>query len=338
MNGSLRKNFKILLAPLIILCVVILSGTAYSKPDTGNSAQNATQRQTNAKSVKNTKSKNAPAKAKTANKNENNQDSKNITENSENTQTSSNIQSDDDITFEDEEKPSQKTQASTESNPVMSLINQYGVYALIIIGILIILIIFLALSKGSKNKSACSKCGRKVLPGNDLCDACKNSEMLLSMESNAPSFQQPFSPADKFYMPQQSPEPMPSQPQHQSSPLQQASAVETKKKTRPSGRVIATITIRKGDNAGYRFNYYESQNQISIGKDPECDFVLESEDDKELASRHAIISLADNSVFTVHDMSAGTGIQVNGEYVKQAQLKSGDVIKISKIELTFARL
>lgn len=109
-----------------------------------------------------------------------------------------------------------------------------------------------------------------------------------------------------------------------------------RKKSRPSGRVIAVISIRKGANQGYRFNIYESLSQISIGKDPSSDIIIE--DDPEISNVHAIISVSANSGFLINAIEDTAGIFVNNERVTRANLKSGDVIRLGKTELTFARL
>ncbi len=199
---------------------------------------------------------------------------------------------------------------------IMPILKEYGLY--IGIGLVVFIIVLVLISKvlsGGKTKSACRQCGKKVLPGMHYCETCSaNSGMMLEMESMAPA--------------------MPAKTSSHSSSVQ----VEPRKKARPSGRVIATITVRKGVNAGYKYSFYESQLQMSIGRDPECDLVLEDEEDKEISNRHAVISMADGNIFTIHDMSSTVGIYVNSEQVKQSNLKSGDVIRISKTELTFARL
>lgn len=204
---------------------------------------------------------------------------------------------------------------------IQPLIQQYGLYAGIGIVVLIILIIVIVkvIGGGGKNKATCTQCGASVLPGMNYCSSCSNKNIISDMEGMAGE------------MPIYSQEPTSSSASDNRRP-------EVKKKIRPSGRVIATVTIRKGLNAGYKFSFYDSQTQMSIGKAPECDLVLEDDEDRDISPRHAVISMADGNIFTIHDMSNSVGILVNSEKVNKSSLKSGDVIKISKTELTFARL
>ena len=203
---------------------------------------------------------------------------------------------------------------------IQPLIQQYGLYGGIGIGVIVVLFIVIkVIGGGKKNQSACVKCGASVLPGMNYCSSCSNKNIISDMEGMAGE------------VPVYTPEPS-------MSASSEIKKHDLKKKIRPSGRVIATITIRKGANAGYKFSFYDSQTQLSIGKAPECDLVLEDDDDKDISQRHAVISMADGSIFTIHDMSNSVGILVNSERVKKSSLKSGDVIKISKTELTFARL
>lgn len=260
---------------------------------------------------------------------------------------------DDDILLDDDKKPDQ---AQTQEAPkdLVTQILDYSTKNPLIVGggaAVLVLIVVLLIVLGGGKKSTCTKCGKKIRNGETLCEICKNSEMLLGMEGNEgpvqpgaaqqPSFESQYGSQIAPQQPQQpsfGSQTAPQQPQQPAPAAAPPAAAEAKKKARPTGRVIATITIRKGANAGHRYSFFESQTQISIGRDPECDIVLDDEEDKDIATRHAVISMAEGSQFTVHDMSTATGIMVNNEFVKQSPLKSGDVIKISKTELTFARL
>lgn len=261
----------------------------------------------------------------------------------------------------DEKATSANQETDTSKNPIKAELAKYGlpewsIYAIGGVLIVIILAIVMATMGGKKStKYICSKCGAKVLPGNDLCEACKNQEMISQMENNmgqiqpnqpnanqqnsfdmgttgmTPSMgnmQTPIMQQDPINPPPVAPPPPPPQPMA--------------KKQIPTGRVVAQISIRKGANNGHRFKYYDSQSQVTIGTDKECDFQLEdeaAEDDRlpKIASRHVMITLENGSIFTIHDMST-TGMFVNNNPVKQQQLKTGDVIKIGTTELTFARL
>ncbi|MDQ7823328.1 MAG: FHA domain-containing protein [Candidatus Eremiobacteraeota bacterium] len=184
------------------------------------------------------------------------------------------------------------------------------------VGGLIILLIVLRLVLGGRSKSVCERCGKPVLAGMVYCDDCSSSK--------------------KPYPGEEKSSPPPLKDREEPRPAPPVSTAEPKKKARPTGRVIATITVRKGANPGYKFSFYESQSQITCGRDPDCDFVIE--DDEEVSERHAVISMAEGSSFLIHDMGNTSGLYLNNERVKQSGLKSGDVIRIGKTELTFARL
>ena len=164
--------------------------------------------------------------------------------------------------------------------------------------------------------------------------------MMLQMENNAGEIQQNQqnagfgTPTNSFDTPvtntgmgtMQTPTSSFMQPTVTTPPPSAQPQPKKKKKATPTGRVVAQINIRKGANNGYRFKYYESQNQVSIGTDKECDFVLEdeaAEDDKlpKIASRHAVITLENGSTFTIHDIST-SGMLINNNPVKQHQLKN----------------
>lgn len=221
--------------------------------------------------------------------------------------------------------------------------------------VLVLIVVLIASLCGKKNK--CQKCGTRIPAGETLCGLCSSQAVLTDMEANAGQIQ-PQQNIAVSAPPQQLPQSgqLPTsafqQSEQQSFASQYASqlsaapapavpaaapADKKKSKQRPTGRVTANLNMRKGPNPGYRFSLYDSQTQITIGRDEDCDFVIEDEEDKEIASRHATITI-EGQMFTVHDISAAAGIQVNGQRVQQAQLKTGDVIKLGRTELAFARL
>lgn len=223
--------------------------------------------------------------------------------------------------------------------------------------VLVLILVLIASLCGKKNK--CQKCGTKIPAGETLCGLCSSQAVLTDMEANAGQIQ---SQQNIGIAVSAAPQQLPQSGQLPTSAFQQseqpsfgsqygsqlsaapaqavpaaAPADKKKSKQRPTGRVIANLNMRKGPNPGYRFSLYDSQTQITIGRDEDCDFVIEDEEDKEMASRHATITI-EGQMFTVHDISSAAGIQVNGQRVQQAQLKTGDVIKLGRTELAFARL
>jgi hypothetical protein len=185
-------------------------------------------------------------------------------------------------------------------------------------GVLVFLILVVVLL-GKKKKYACDRCGKSVLPGMVYCEDCTE-------QRSGPEKPMTYSPPAKVT--REEPRPVRETPPVPDPAL--------KKKIRPSGRVIAVITVRRGANPGYKFNFYETQNQVTLGNDPESDFVIE--EDEEVSARHAVITMSEKDGFQVFDMGNTSGLFVNNEKVKQSGLKSGDVIKLGKTELTFARL
>lgn len=185
--------------------------------------------------------------------------------------------------------------------------------------------------KKGKQQYICERCGKPVLPGMVYCEECSDSDLrtpYLEPEKMAP----PISAIREEAKPVR--EPVATLREH--VPPASVQAVQTKKKPRPSGRVIAVITVRRGNNQGHRYSFYETVRQMTFGSDPECDILIE--DDEAISQRHAVISMAEDTSFLIHDMGDTSGLYVNNERVRQSSLKSGDVIRMGKTEFTFARL
>lgn len=353
MYGYILKKINLII-PLLIICFFITAECSFAAPPPAKKApvqQKAPAKAAPAKTApaKAVPAKTAPAKAVPA---------KTAPAKTEEAKTEATSKEAEPKANEGDSKvPAQKVETEeTPANPIEAFLKPYGLNIMHVAiggGVLIVLIIVLILFAGKgKPKSVCQKCGGKVLPGNTICEKCKNEEMMSQLD-NMGQVQQPQAntgfgtPTDSFGnnmgtgmntgMGMQTPvaPPPPIQPVAPPPP-------PVAKKVAPTGRVVAQLSIRKGANNGYRFKYYESQNQVSIGTDKECDFQLEdeaAEDDKlpKIASRHAVITLENGSTFTIHDMST-TGMFINNNPVKQHQLKTGDVIKIGTTELSFARL
>ena len=339
MYGYILKKINFII-PLLILCFLITAECSFATPPQKAPVQQKATNEAPEKTAPNTTGTQV------------------ADPNAVPTETNNN-QGDDLFSEDKKEGTSANQQSETPQNPINEFLakNNLQMWHLLAIGGgLIVIIVIIVITMGGKKsaKYVCSKCGAKVLPGNDLCESCKNQEMMLQMESNMGQIQpnQPnVSPQNSLDMgtastigniPTQAPitqqDPINPPPVAPPPPPPQPMA----KKQIPTGRVVAQISIRKGANNGHRFKYYDSQNQVIIGTDKECDFQIEdeaAEDDRlpKIASRHAMITLENGSIFTIHDMST-TGMFVNNNPVKQQQLKTGDVIKIGTTELTFARL
>lgn len=200
-------------------------------------------------------------------------------------------------------------------------IEQYREYLIPVaagIGGLIVILIIVMMVLKRKQKNVCERCGKRVFPGMVYCEDCsEQGPSRLEPERVSAPVSTPSRDEFKGKKEAQIPEP-------------------PKVKPRPSGRVIAVLTVRRGANQGYRLNFYETLRQITIGTDAECDMVIQ--EDEEVSARHSVITMSEDTSFLIHDMGNTSGLFVNGERVSKSGLKSGDVIRVGKTELTFARL
>ena len=357
MYGYILKKINLII-PLLVICFLITAECSIAAPPPAKKApvqQKTTGTKQVPKKVVPTKTTQKEVPVKQDSQTTNTTDEKTVKEEPQaNTETKNET-----TPAEGSKQPVQPVE-ETPSNPIEAMLKPYGLGIMhVAIGggvLILIIIIAVVLAGKGKSKSVCQKCGGKVLPGNTICESCKNQEMMLQMENNAGEIQQNQqnagfgTPTNSFDTPvtntgmgtMQTPTSSFMQPTVTTPPPSAQPQPAPAKKATPTGRVVAQINIRKGANNGYRFKYYESQNQVSIGTDKECDFVLEdeaAEDDKlpKIASRHAVITLENGSTFTIHDIST-SGMLINNNPDKQHQLKTGDVIKIGTTELAFARL
>ena len=70
--------------------------------------------------------------------------------------------------------------------------------------------------------------------------------------------------------------------------------------------------------------------EITIGRDPECDFVLEPDS---LASRRHATVYRDGSGWHIRDLQSANGTSVNGAWITDSPLVAGDAISIGKVKL-----
>lgn len=76
------------------------------------------------------------------------------------------------------------------------------------------------------------------------------------------------------------------------------------------------------------------QDTILIGRDDDCDVVL---NDPDVSRRHARIVVEDGQARVV-DLGALNSCMVNGMQVKEALVEHGDVIKIAEVEMRYLRV
>jgi len=74
-----------------------------------------------------------------------------------------------------------------------------------------------------------------------------------------------------------------------------------------------------------------TKERMTIGRGPDCDLVL---DHPSVARRHAVIRLRNGSA-TIEDVSASTGVRVNGERRRRARLCPGDQLAIGPFRVLF---
>lgn len=87
------------------------------------------------------------------------------------------------------------------------------------------------------------------------------------------------------------------------------------------------ILAHKGPLNGMNWNL--SKN-ISIGRDPECDIVI---NDRQVSRIHAQIKIAKSEDILISDLNSKNGTYVNGEIINSpVALKDGDEIKIALVQ------
>ncbi|MCC7381641.1 MAG: FHA domain-containing protein [Deltaproteobacteria bacterium] len=93
-----------------------------------------------------------------------------------------------------------------------------------------------------------------------------------------------------------------------------------------------SLRVMDGVDEGRRLEIQEDQAEITLGRSPECDFVL---NDQNISRRHALIKRTWNG-FTVQDLGSKNGVIVNGKRAEGAQaIKDGDELQIGGIKLIF---
>jgi pSer/pThr/pTyr-binding forkhead associated (FHA) protein len=92
------------------------------------------------------------------------------------------------------------------------------------------------------------------------------------------------------------------------------------------------LRIMNGVDEGKRVEITEDQTEITIGRMPECDLVL---DDQNTSRRHCLIKRTWNG-FTAQDLGSKNGVLLNGVRIEGPQnIKDGDEIQVGGVKLTF---
>jgi pSer/pThr/pTyr-binding forkhead associated (FHA) protein len=87
------------------------------------------------------------------------------------------------------------------------------------------------------------------------------------------------------------------------------------------------LVVQSGPDAGK--NFILSQDEITIGRDPECEVQLT---DPAVSRQHAVVR-RHGEEYTVHDLGSSSGTQVDGESLSGVALAAGDVIAIGRTEI-----
>ena len=95
----------------------------------------------------------------------------------------------------------------------------------------------------------------------------------------------------------------------------------------PSGSAL--LVVQRGPGAGSR--YLLDTDLSTVGRHPESDIFL---DDITVSRRHVEFR-RDAGTFRVHDVGSLNGTYLNGDRVDDAELQSGDEVRIGKFRLIF---
>lgn len=100
--------------------------------------------------------------------------------------------------------------------------------------------------------------------------------------------------------------------------------------------VSIILTVIQGSDVDFGKIYTFNQDEIRIGRDKECDIVV---DDRKVSKWHCeVITIAGKSLDQVllKDLGSTNGSYVNGERVDQQMLNSGDKITVGETVLRFS--
>lgn len=92
-----------------------------------------------------------------------------------------------------------------------------------------------------------------------------------------------------------------------------------------------SLEILEGPKAGARFVLEGKNQDVLIGRDPACEFVI---DEDVISRKHARLEKRFDTV-TLHDLESKNGLYVNRERVGEARLRDGDIIHLGTLGLAF---
>ena len=92
-----------------------------------------------------------------------------------------------------------------------------------------------------------------------------------------------------------------------------------------------SLEVIEGPQTGQHFVLEEKNQDVVIGRDPACEFVIDS---NVISRKHARIEKRFDTVI-VHDMDSKNGTFVNREKVKEKRLQDGDILHLGTLALSF---
>ncbi len=92
-----------------------------------------------------------------------------------------------------------------------------------------------------------------------------------------------------------------------------------------------SFEVLEGAQAGVRFLLEEKNQEILIGRDPACEFVIDSD---VISRKHARVEKRFDTI-VIHDLGSKNGLFVNRERVKEKRLADSDIIQLGTLPLSF---
>jgi pSer/pThr/pTyr-binding forkhead associated (FHA) protein len=92
-----------------------------------------------------------------------------------------------------------------------------------------------------------------------------------------------------------------------------------------------SLEVIEGPQAGLLFALEEKNQDVVIGRDPACEFVIDS---NVISRKHARIEKRFDTAI-LHDLDSKNGTFVNREKVKEKRLQDGDIIHLGTLAISF---
>lgn len=92
-----------------------------------------------------------------------------------------------------------------------------------------------------------------------------------------------------------------------------------------------SLEVMEGPQTGTRFALSEKNQDIVVGRDPACEFKIDSD---VISRKHARIEKHFDTV-VLHDLGSKNGTFVNRERIKEQRLQDGDILHLGTLALSF---